>query len=139
MRTTCRKARRYNSCRLRSSMSALTRTVGLLIVGGEMLSEVPTPRVCTPSTKAAAICPVSSGSSEKYSKLRPPRRAFEVDAGAEDNRHSCVRASSAMTLPARRARSGSHVWSQGDRRWKAGGGHAAGDAAEMVAGAFLLA
>ena len=31
----------------------------------------PTPSLCTPSTCAAAIFPASSGSSEKYSKLRP--------------------------------------------------------------------
>ena len=49
----------------------------------------------------------------------------------------CVRASSAMvTGPARQVRV--PCLGQGDRRWKAGGGHAAGDA-EMVAGAFLLA
>ena len=29
------------------------------------------PLLCSPFTTAAALCPVSSGSSEKYSKLRP--------------------------------------------------------------------
>ena len=44
------------------------------------LRQAPTPRACRPRTNAAAIRPLSTGSSEKYSKLRPrERRALEVD------------------------------------------------------------
>ena len=42
------------------------------LLAAKCLSEVPTPLLCTPLIKAAAIFPDKTGSSEKYSKLRPP-------------------------------------------------------------------
>ena len=113
--------------------------VGLLIVGGEMLER---------GTHAAGLHAVDEGCGHMSGEQRvlgevlevaaAEGRAFEVDAGAEDNRHP-LRAGlvgDGVTGPARQVRV--PCLGQGDRRWKAGGGHAAGDA-EMVAGAFLLA
>ena len=72
--TTRWKARRYTSRSGRSSTSELARMRSCSAsLPAKCFSDVPTPSPCTPRTQAVARAALSTGSSEKYSKFRPPR------------------------------------------------------------------
>ena len=71
---------------------------------------VPTLRLCTPSISAAAISPVSSGSSEKYSKLRPHRGLrLMLAAGPSSTPTDSARHSSPKASPICRKSAGSKL------------------------------
>ena len=71
-RTAISKPRRYSSRSVRPSttLSEEKRLYSWLLQA-KCFRQAPAPSDCTPRMKAAASLPVSSGSSEKYSKFRP--------------------------------------------------------------------
>ncbi len=96
---------------MRSSRSALTRirSVSWLFTA-KCLSDAPTPLLCRPRTHSVASTPVRIGSSEKYSKLRPPSGLrFRFTPGPSSTATSIARHSSPSASPIRRSSSGSQV------------------------------
>ena len=74
------------------------------------LSEVPTPLLWMPWIKAAAISPARNGSSEKYSKLRPPSgERFILTPGPSSTFTFSAMASSPRAWPMACSNCGSQV------------------------------
>ncbi len=84
------------------------------------LTLAPTPDRCSEATKAPASRPVSSGSSEKHSKWRPPTGVrWRLTTGASTTSTPLRAASFAMTVPSSSSSSRSQVAAvpDGDGSW----------------------
>ena len=89
--------------------SSTTRSVSCAF-RAKCLTVAMTWRLCTPATAFPAMSPVSSGSSEKYSKLRPPRGSrIRSAAPPSSTEKPLPRASAPTASPCRRAKSGSQL------------------------------
>ena len=102
---------RYSSRRVRSStrMSAVKRSVSESLAT-KCFTQAPTPSDCSPRTKAAPSRPLSRGSSERFSKWRPPYGVrCRLTVGASTTSTPLRRASAASSRPMSSSRSSSHV------------------------------
>ena len=107
--TASSKPRRYISRSVRSStvLSEEKRLYSWLLQA-KCLRQAPAPSAWTPSMKAAASTPVSSGSSEKYSKFLPQSGLrFMLAPGPSTRPTPSASASRAMAAPMQRMSSAS--------------------------------
>ena len=109
---------------MRSSTSAETRARSVSwLFAAKCFTDAPTPRLWIPRTSAAPSTPATSGSSEKYSKLRPhsgDRLMFTP--GPSSTATPSARASAPSARPTRSVSSGSNA----EPSATAGGKHVAG-------------
>ena len=105
------KARRSDSRAAAGSIraSSTTRSVSWAFRAKCLIVEI-TPWLCAPSIAAPTMSPVRSGSSEKYSKSRPPRGSrMRLAAPPSRTLKPLARASAPTASPCRRARARSQV------------------------------
>ena len=88
---------------------ARIRSVSALLAA-KCFSDAPTPCDCRPRTQAVASAAVSSGSSEKYSKLRPPSgERLMLIPGPSSTSTPSARHSLPSAVPTRSASAGSQL------------------------------
>lgn len=91
-------------------IASTTMRLASWLLTAKCFSEVPTPSPCTPSIQATASSPASSGSSEKYSKLRPAAGwRFRLTAGPSTTPTPSATASRPIARPTSATSSGSQV------------------------------